>query len=62
MPNTPKPPFLRNRRGLLKFVGIMLLLFALIYAATAATAFLRNQQKAPEPRLSDTEAPLERIG
>lgn len=56
----PRPPVLRNPRRLLQFAGALLALLVLIYAATAATGFLRNQEKRPDPRMTGAEAPLER--
>lgn len=60
MKSADKPPVLRNPRRLLQFAGVLLLLLALIYVGTAATGFLRNQEKRPDPRMTGAEAPLER--
>jgi len=38
----------------------LLVLLVLVYAATALTGFLRNQEKRPDPRMTGAEAPLER--
>ncbi len=55
-----KPSVLRNPRRLLRFVGLLLLLLALVYLGAALTGFLRNQEKQPDPRMTGAEAPLER--
>ncbi len=60
MKSADKPPVLRNPRRLLQFGGLLLLLLALVYLATALTGFLRNQEKRPDPRMTGAEAPLER--
>jgi len=41
-------------------VGAILALLFVVYLATAATGFLRTQTKVPDPRMTGTEAPLER--
>jgi len=41
-------------------VGAILTLLFVVYLATAATGFLRTQTKVPDPRMTGTEAPLER--
>jgi hypothetical protein len=60
MKSADKPPVLRNPGRLLQFGGLLLLLLALVYLATALTGFLRNQEKRPDPRMTGAEAPLER--
>lgn len=55
-----KPPILRQPRRLLMMVGAILALLFVVYLATAATGFLRTQTKVPDPRMTGTEAPLER--
>jgi len=45
---------------LLVVVGAVLALLIVVYLATAATGFLRTQTKVPDPRMTGTEAPLER--
>ncbi len=58
--NKDKPPILRQPRRLLMIVGAILALLFVVYLATAATGFLRTQTKVPDPRMTGTEAPLER--
>lgn len=58
--NKEKPSILRQPRRLLVVVGAILALLVVVYLATAATGFLRTQTKAPDPRMTETEAPLER--
>ena len=58
--NKEKPPILRQPRRLLMIVGAILALLFVVYLATAATGFLRTQTKVPNPRMTGTEAPLER--
>lgn len=58
--NKEKPPILRQPRRLLMIVGAILALLFVLYLATAATGFLRTQTKVPDPRMTGTEAPLER--
>ncbi|GAA0778533.1 hypothetical protein [Brevundimonas olei] len=58
--NKEKPPILRQPRRLLIIVGAILALLFVVYLATAATGFLRTQTKVPDPRMTGTEAPLER--
>ena len=53
---TPKPPVLRQPRRLLRFAAILLGLLLLIYAATAATGFLKTENRAPDYRDSAPEA------
>lgn len=56
MPHPPprqKPPVLRQPSRLLRFALILLGLFVLIYAGTAATGFIRSQNENPEPRDAD---------
>lgn len=64
MPFTPhdhdKPPILRHPRRLLQLGAALAALALLIYAATALTAFIRNQEKPTELRKPGSEAPLER--
>ncbi len=55
-----KPPILRQPRRLMMIVGAILALLFVVYLATAATGFLRTQTKVPDPRMTGTEAPLER--
>ncbi|MGX1747981.1 MULTISPECIES: hypothetical protein [unclassified Brevundimonas] len=58
--NKEKPPILRQPRRLMMIVGAILALLFVVYLATAATGFLRTQTKVPDPRMTGTEAPLER--
>lgn len=58
--NKEKPPILRQPRRRLMIVGAILALLFVVYLATAATGFLRTQTKVPDPRMTGTEAPLER--
>jgi len=58
--NKEKPQILRQPRRLLVVVGAVLALLIVVYLATAATGFLRTQTKVPDPRMTGTEAPLER--
>ncbi|MEN5178023.1 hypothetical protein D3C73_1035940 [compost metagenome] len=58
--NKEKPPILRQPRRLMMIVGAILTLLFVVYLATAATGFLRTQTKVPDPRMTGTEAPLER--
>lgn len=55
----PKPPVLRNPRRLLILLGVLLVVFVVLYIGVGATGFLRTQTKAPDPRMTETEAPLE---
>lgn len=59
--NKVKPSILRQPQRLLMVVGAILALLAVVYLATAATGFLRTQTKTPDPRMTGSEAPLERI-
>lgn len=58
--NKERPRLLRRPRQLLMTVGALLVLLVVVYLATAATGFLRTQTKAPDPRMTGTQAPLER--
>jgi len=58
--NKEKPPILRQPRRLMMIVGAILALLFVVYLATAATGFLRTQTKVADPRMTGTEAPLER--
>jgi len=60
MKDADKPAVLRQPRRLLKMAAVLVVLLLLVYAATALTGFLRNQEKAPDPRATGAEAPLER--
>jgi hypothetical protein len=42
-------------------VGALLALLLIVYLATAATGFFRTETKAPDPRMTGAEAPLERV-
>lgn len=55
-----KPSILRRPHRLLMVLGLILVLLFVIYLATAATGFLRTETKVPDPRMTGTEAPLER--
>lgn len=55
-----KPPVLRNPRRLLILLGILAAGFVVLYVGVGATGFLRTETKAPDPRMTETEAPLER--
>ena len=55
-----KPPILRQPRRLLKLAAVIFVLLLLVYVGTALTGFLRNQEKAPDPRMTGDETPLER--
>lgn len=59
--NKVKPSILRQPQRLLMVVGAILALLAVVYLATAATGFLRTQTKTPDPRMTGSEAPLERV-
>lgn len=59
--NKVKPSILRQPQRLLMVVGAILALLAVVYLATAATGFLRTQTKTPDPRMTGSEAPLQRI-
>lgn len=59
-PDREKPPILRRPRRLLMVVAAILVLLAVVYLASAATGFLRTQTKVPDPRMTGSEAPLER--
>lgn len=59
--NKEKPPILRRPRRLLMLVGALLALLLIVYLATAATGFFRTETKAPDPRMTGAEAPLERV-
>lgn len=59
--NKVKPSILRRPQRLLIVVGAILALLAVVYLATAATGFLRTQTKTPDPRMTGSEAPLERV-
>lgn len=58
MQDADKPPILRQPRRLLRLAALLLALLVLVYSATAVTGFLRNQEKTPDPRMTDAEAPL----
>jgi len=60
MKDADKPAVLRQPRRLLKMAAALLVLLVVVYAATALTGFLRNQEKRPDPRMTGAEAPLER--
>ena len=56
MPHPPprqKPAILKQPTRLLRFALILLGLFVLIYAGTAATGFIRSQNEHPEARDAD---------
>ncbi|MET4685156.1 hypothetical protein [Brevundimonas faecalis] len=55
-----RPAILTWPRRLLAVVGAILALLLLVYLATAATGFLRTEQKVPDPQMTGGEAPLER--
>lgn len=46
--HAPKPRILRSKRGVAVLLVLIVAIFALIYVATGATAFLRTTQQ-PEP-------------
>lgn len=55
-----KPPVLKNPHRLLKLLGVLLGVFALLYVGVAATAFLRTQGRDDQrPMAGDTQAPVE---
>lgn len=56
--HTPKPGILRSRRGVAILLFAIVAIFALIYVATGATAFLRtqNQEKEPVPATAPVAA------
>ena len=55
-----KPPVLRNPRRLLILLAILAAGFVVLYVGVGATGFLRTETKGPDPRMTETEAPLER--
>lgn len=44
-PHDDKPPVLKRRGSLMRFLLILISLFLLLYVAVAATGFFRNQSE-----------------